>query len=237
MNWTDYLLVGILGISIMVGLWRGLVSEVLSLAVWVAAFWVAWRYGPVVAAHFEYSITQPQLRLLAGYAVCLIGVMIAGALLRVVLGRLLASSGLSGPDRLLGMVFGFARGVLLVALMVFLLGLTAVTRETWWRESVMLPHFQVVATWLANQLPPDAARYLQPSPELLDQLPKLPDVQGVTDPARLSELGRMLAPAATSSAAAVPSTAVQPSGADAQATPAAAPASSTTTAAPAAVVH
>ncbi|MGP1667661.1 MAG: CvpA family protein, partial [Rhodanobacter sp.] len=47
MNWVDYAIIGVLGLSVVIGLWRGLVSEVLALAIWAAAFWVAWWLGPI----------------------------------------------------------------------------------------------------------------------------------------------------------------------------------------------
>ena len=56
MNWTDYIILGVLALSVLVGLWRGLVSEVLALVIWIAAFWVAWSFGPAVARHFEHVI-------------------------------------------------------------------------------------------------------------------------------------------------------------------------------------
>ncbi|MGN6282393.1 CvpA family protein, partial [Frateuria sp.] len=62
MNWIDFTILAVLALSVLVGLWRGLVSEVLSLVAWVAAFWVAWTFGPVVAAHFEHSISLPAAR-------------------------------------------------------------------------------------------------------------------------------------------------------------------------------
>lgn len=181
MNWTDYFIAGVVAVSVLVGLWRGLVAEVLSLAIWIGSIWVAWVFGPSVAAYFEHSIRTPQLRLAAGYGICVVGVLIVGALVHAIFRRLVAGAGLSGPDRGLGMLFGFARGVLLVALLVFLLGFTAVTREPWWRQSLLLPQFQSVAIVIGRHLPASTARYLHPSPEVLDGLPKLPDLSGAAN--------------------------------------------------------
>ena len=164
MNWTDLVILAVLLISVLIGLMRGLISEVLALAMWVAATWIAWVYGPAMAALFEHSIHLPSARLAAGYALCFIGVALAGALLRLVVRQLVWSIGLSGVDRMLGMVFGFLRGALLVAVAVFLLQLTPVTRETWWRTSTLVPPFQGVAVWLGQQLPPQA-RHVLASPQ------------------------------------------------------------------------
>nr|WP_279237496.1 CvpA family protein [Dyella sedimenti] len=163
----------VLALSVLIGLWRGLISEVLALAVWVAAFWVAWTFGPSVAGYFEHSIQLPSARILVGYGICFLAVLIAGALLRFLVSRLVEGTGLSGTDRLLGMFFGFARGVLLVTLAVFLLGFTAFTRDPWWSDSVLLPQFKGMAAWLGQQVPDSVRRYLHP-PAVLDHLPALP---------------------------------------------------------------
>ncbi|WP_430390440.1 CvpA family protein [Dyella sp. 20L07] len=173
MNWADYIILAVLAVSVLIGLWRGLISEVLALAIWAAAFWVAWTFGPSVAGYFEHSIQLPSARILVGYGLCFIAVLIAGALVRFLVSRLVEGTGLSGTDRLLGMLFGFARGVLLVTLAVFLLGFTAVTRDPWWHDSVLLPQFKEVAAWLGERVPDNVRRYLNP-PALLDHLPALP---------------------------------------------------------------
>jgi len=172
MNWIDYTIVVVLALSVVIGLWRGLVSEMLSLAGWIAAFWVAWTFGPMVAAQFEHSISLPSARILIGYGLCFVVVLMVGALLRFVARRVLWSTGLGGLDRLLGMAFGFARGVLLVTLVVFLAGFTALTREAGWQHSLLLPQFAGAAAWLGDRVPASVRRYLHPPA----QLPSIPPV-------------------------------------------------------------
>ncbi|OZB58809.1 MAG: colicin V production protein [Lysobacterales bacterium 14-68-21] len=217
MNWADYAIAAVIAISVLVGLFRGLVAEVLSLAIWIGSIWVAWAFGPDVAAYFDHSIHTPQLRLVAGYGICVVGVLIVGALVNAIFHRLVTRAGLTGPDRALGVLFGFARGVLLVALMVFLLGFTAVVREPWWRQSLLLPQFQGVAIAVGHYLPASTGRYLHPSPDVLDGLPKLP---GAVQTANLSSMRQLLdaqaatlrgaGPAPTSSAPAASSRATVP---------------------------
>lgn len=194
MNWVDYIILGVLGLSVMIGLWRGLVSEVLALAIWITAFWVAWIFGPVLALHFEHIISLPSVRIIVGYGLCFVAVLILGALLRFVVNKLVESTGLSGTDRLLGMLFGFARGVLLVTLLVFLVGFTAFTRDPWWQRSVLLPQFQHVASWLEQHVPASVRDHLHP-PAALTHLPSLPPA--LTNPIS----GAMPASAASSPAA------------------------------------
>lgn len=180
MNWADYTIICILGLSVLIGLWRGLVSELLALVIWSVAFWVAWTFGPSVSMYFAHSISLPSARVFVGYGICFIGVLIFGAIVRVVVRQLLYSTGLSGTDRLLGTVFGFARGVLLVTLMVFLLGFTAFTRDPWWRESSLLPQFKGVAAWMGESMPDSVRHYLQSPPALLDHLPAMPSMPSMS---------------------------------------------------------
>lgn len=172
MNWTDYIIIGVLGLSVMVGLWRGLASEILSLAIWVAAFWVAWVFGPVLAVRLEPLIHTPALRIIGAYALCFVAVLVLGALLRYVVQRLIYGIGLGGLDRVLGAVFGLARGVLLVILAVFLVGFTTFTHESWWQQSILLPHFRQAAVWMEQRTPADVGKYLHPE-RVLKQLPRL----------------------------------------------------------------
>jgi membrane protein required for colicin V production len=173
MNWTDCIILGVLALSVLIGLFRGLISEVLSLVIWIAAFWVAWAFGPVVSAHLEHTITMPTLRYSVGYGVCFVAVLIVGALVRFAVRRLIWSAGLSGIDRLFGMVFGFVRGILIVTLLVFLAGLTAFTRESWWQQSVLVPQFQGAAAWLGQNVPANVSasvrEHFHPS-AVLDQI-------------------------------------------------------------------
>jgi membrane protein required for colicin V production len=169
MNGTDWVILAILGLSILIGLWRGLVAELLSLVIWIAAFWVAASFGPSVAAHLEPVISLPIARIGLGYALCFIGVLIVGALVRFAMRRLISSTGLSGIDRLFGMLFGFVRGALLVTVLVFLVGLTLFTRESWWQQSALLPQFQGLAAWLGQNIPASVRDHLHPD-EVLDRI-------------------------------------------------------------------
>jgi membrane protein required for colicin V production len=169
MNGTDWVILAILGLSILIGLWRGLVAELLSLVIWIAAFWVAASFGPAVAARLEHVISLPIARIGLGYALCFIAVLIVGALVRFATRRLIWSTGLSGIDRLCGMLFGFVRGALLVTVLVFLVGLTLFTRESWWQQSALLPQFQGLAAWLGQNIPASVRDHLHPD-EVLDRI-------------------------------------------------------------------
>ncbi|HXO69354.1 MAG TPA: CvpA family protein, partial [Bradyrhizobium sp.] len=162
MNWADYVILAVLFISVLIGLARGLISEILSLVIWVAAFWLAWLFGPVVARYFEGSVSLPSARIAIGYGGVFIAVLLVGAVVRFLISRLVSVTGLGGMDRLLGMLFGFVRGVLLVSGVVFLLGFTPLPNEPVWRESAILPQFAKPAAWLGQQVPANVREYVHP---------------------------------------------------------------------------
>jgi membrane protein required for colicin V production len=163
MNWFDIAIIAVLSLSILVGLWRGFIGEVLALACWVLAFWVAWMFGPSLADRFSASISVPSVRYLLAYALCFVAVLIAGAIVSYLMRKLVSGSGLSGTDRLLGMVFGLLRGAALVVLVVLLMKFTPVVHDDWWNSSRMLPTFERGAHWVTTFLPEGVARYLEPA--------------------------------------------------------------------------
>jgi membrane protein required for colicin V production len=171
MNWFDYSILAILALSVLVGLWRGFVSEVLALVCWVLAFWLAWMFGPVVAELFSTSISTPSVRIILGYTLCFIGVLMMGAIVAFLMRKLVSGTGLSGTDRLLGMVFGLVRGAMLVILLVMLMKFTPATRDDWWQASRMLPPFERGAELFTATLPEHVARYLEPAATLLQHAP------------------------------------------------------------------
>ena len=153
LTWVDIVLLAILGLSALVGLWRGFVVEVMSLAVWVAAFWLAFAFGDDVSALFEASVESPSARLFLGYAMLFVGALIVGGLATWLMGKLVQSTGLSGTDRILGLGFGLLRGAALCCVLVLLMGFTPMPQDTWWRNSRVLPSFQVGAEWMRAWLP------------------------------------------------------------------------------------
>jgi membrane protein required for colicin V production len=125
-----------------------------------------------MAAQFT-SVDVPSVRLMLGYGLCFVAVLVAGALVSFVLRKLIAGSGLSGTDRLFGMMFGLARGMLLVVLAVLMLGFTPFPRDPWWHESRLLPSFQNGAEWLSAKLPDSVTKHLD-FKGLLERLPIQP---------------------------------------------------------------
>lgn len=160
MNAADLAIVVIIALSVVIGVVRGFIVEVLSIAIWVGAVAMALVFGGLVGEWFAASIELPSLRAAIGHGLVFIAGIVAGAILMWVLRKAVQSTGLSGTDRLLGLVFGIARGVLLVTVLVVLAGLTALPRDPWWQESRTIPVFQDIAQALAPHLPAALRQYL-----------------------------------------------------------------------------
>lgn len=155
--WIDIAILVIIALSMVLSFFRGYVQEILSLVSWIIAVWIAFHFAPTFApylAHFTKSNTVQHVG--AGFFLGLLGLM-AGAVISFLAGRLIHVSGLSGIDRLLGIVFGLVRGVFLIGVLVLLAGLTPLPRDPWWAESIFLKHFVVLAEWMRSYLPENIA--------------------------------------------------------------------------------
>src|SRR6476646_4983653 len=107
---VDWMLLAVVALSALMGAMRGIVVEVLSLVVWIAAFWLAFVYGAEVAGLFLAQMHDPAARLLVAYAAVFIAALIVGSLVTWLIGKLVRTVGLGGIDRLLGLLFGVVRG-------------------------------------------------------------------------------------------------------------------------------
>lgn len=157
MVWVDYVIIAIVLLSALISVVRGFVREAFSLAGWIGAFWVAFTFSERLAMWFVNYISVSSMRLLVAFFILLILTLFVVALINFLISQLVEKTGLTGTDRVLGVLFGVARGVAVVTLLVLLAGLTPVTSDSWWKESLLLPHFEVLALWLREYLPPELA--------------------------------------------------------------------------------
>ncbi|MBT0724073.1 colicin V production protein [Rosenbergiella sp. S61] len=152
MNWIDYAILGIIGLSSLVSLIRGFVREALSLITWGCAFFVASHYYPLLADWFS-GFEQPMIRNGIAIAVLFITTLIVGALVNYVIGSLVDKTGLSGTDRVLGVCFGALRGGLIVAAILFFLDtFTGFSKSVDWTQSQLIPQFSIVIRWFFDYL-------------------------------------------------------------------------------------
>ena len=157
MNWVDYIILGTIALSALVGVARGLIREVLSLGTWVAALAIAWFFHQELADLLSGQLAHPLVRKGAAFIALVLLVLIAGAILGTVLTALIDTVGLTGVDRLLGMAFGGARGVVLVAMTVYLVALTPAQGDPAWKESMLIKDFASISQWLLSLTPPELA--------------------------------------------------------------------------------
>jgi len=148
----DWAIVAVLAISTLMSLRRGFLKEALSLGTWIAAFVVARQFHGPVDQLLETHIVDSLMRSIAAFAVLFVGTLLIGAALGFLLGALINATGLSSTDRVLGMVFGFARGALIVTVVVGLLNLTPLVGDSWYTSATLAPHFETVAQWALDQL-------------------------------------------------------------------------------------
>jgi membrane protein required for colicin V production len=153
MIWIDYALIGIVAISSIIGLFRGLIKEAFSLVIWVSAAWVALSFSRNFSPLLKDLIESPSIRISVAGCILFFITLIFGALISYLLTELVKKTGLTGSDRLLGMVFGIARGLVICAIAVMLAGLTPLPEESWWNESSLIPHFQSLAVWVRDHIP------------------------------------------------------------------------------------
>jgi membrane protein required for colicin V production len=135
---VDYILLVAFMISVGVGFFRGFFREALSLASWLLALWLAWRFSGVLDPLLA-SVSSPTLKLWLARILVFLGALLAGALLAHVVVLVVRNTGLNGTDRALGMVFGAGRGVLVIGILVIAFQLLEMDREPWWEESVIVP--------------------------------------------------------------------------------------------------
>lgn len=157
----DYAVLTILLASVLLGLWRGVVSELLALAAWVVAFLVARQMAAQVAVWLGAYVAEPGLRLAAAYALVFVGVLIVFAIARMLISLMLKAVGLGLLDRLLGAAFGILRGIVVVLVVVLVAGMTPLPKAEWWRNAVLAPPLETVVIAAKPWLPADAAKRIQ----------------------------------------------------------------------------
>lgn len=157
----DFAVLGLIVVSLSIGVWRGVMSEILALIAWVAAFLAARAWGARVGELTATGLVDPLWRHVAGFLEVFVGVLVLFALARWLVTLMLKAVGLRPLDRVLGAIFGIARGVLVAWVAVLLSGFTALPQQDWWRQAVLAPPFETAVLAAKPWLPPDLAKRIR----------------------------------------------------------------------------
>jgi membrane protein required for colicin V production len=151
MNGADYLIIGVLAFSSLLGLFRGFLREAIGVIAWLGGLWLAWRYAPLVEPLLGGALDNPPVSTWAARAIIVVAVLIIGWLVASVLGYLLRHSSLSiMVDRFLGLIFGFIRGAVVIAAVVMLAQFVQLDNMPWWKKSKLLPFTTEYAGWIQS---------------------------------------------------------------------------------------
>ncbi|MGH8598069.1 MAG: CvpA family protein, partial [Gammaproteobacteria bacterium] len=135
LQWIDIFVLAVIGISAILGLFRGLMREVIALAGWLVAGWVAFKFAGPLGEQFADAISLPSVRMALAFLGLMVVTLFVFGVLGYLVGKAIDSTGLTGTDRMLGVAFGVVRGIAILTLLVILAGLTPLPRDPWWRQS------------------------------------------------------------------------------------------------------
>jgi membrane protein required for colicin V production len=161
MTGFDYVMIGVVGLSLLFGLWRGVVGEVIALLAWGLGIFAAMEFGTSVGHALFAGVSDPAIRTLVGCVVIFIGVLVAMSLLNMVVRSMVKALGLSLSDRLLGMIFGLARGMLVCMVLVGLGGMTSAPTQPWWQDATLSAPLETAVMAVKPWLPDDLAKRIR----------------------------------------------------------------------------
>lgn len=161
MTTFDYAVIGIVAVSLLFGLWRGVVSELVALAAWGIGIFAALEHGGAAGQMIFAGVSDPTMRMLAGCVTVFVGVLVAMSLIRMAVRSMVKALGLSLSDRLLGAVFGLARGLLMILVLVGLGGMTSAPKQEWWKSATFAAPLETAVLVTKPWLPDDLAKRIR----------------------------------------------------------------------------
>lgn len=153
MQWVDWGILSIIGLSILTGLFRGFIKELIALCVWALAVWLSYHYADNIFPLLEPYVKDETVRKGLSYLIIVFSVLLVGGIANALLGFMIKQSGLSGTDRSLGMLFGLVRGVFIVAIAMIAVQMTSLPYKTYAKESKLYAHFEPMVNWLDGYMP------------------------------------------------------------------------------------
>ena len=157
----DYTVLIIIGACIIISMMRGAVREMLSIIGWLAALYVAKTYSTQLVPLFPQDIPTDSLRILAAFLILFLGVLFVVSLLSIALSSVLEKIGLSWLNRFFGALFGFAKGLLIVCILVFLAGLTSIPKDVRWTNAMFSSPLEALVKAALPFMPQKVAQYVK----------------------------------------------------------------------------
>ena len=157
---VDWVFLAVLGFSMLLGAWRGLVYEVLSVLGWAVSFYAAQYFAPVVAGWLPLQSSSETVRYAAAFVLVFVAAVFTAGLLAFLLKKLTESIGLRPVDRTMGAAFGLVRGVILLMAVAVVINMMALEKSVWWQESKGAPVLNATLKGLKPVLPEQFAKYL-----------------------------------------------------------------------------
>ncbi len=159
LNILDIIIIAIITTSGLIGVFRGLVREIMSLVGWIVSAWLAWRFANVFASVFDSVIQSADVRKAAAFILIFLLSLLLFALISFFISKVMNKSPLKGMDRTLGMIFGLLRGVIIVAILVILIQSTQFAKESWWLGSTLKEYFLLFAAYGMSTMPSEVSRF------------------------------------------------------------------------------
>lgn len=152
MTWVDWAIISVLVASIGLSLWRGFTREALSLLGWILGFVIASRYSPSLAVYFSGLVSSGVISQVLAFLTVMALCLIVAALIARLMRSLLAAVGLSFFDRVLGSVFGFVRGIVILLIASYALTLLMPQSQQAMQNSVLVPYLDTLLNWTQSKL-------------------------------------------------------------------------------------
>ena len=156
----DWVFTGVVLASMLMGAWRGLIVELLSLGNWAVAFFLAQWLAPDAASRLPMAGAPETMRYAAAFGLVFVVTLFAGSIVIWLVGKLFQVAALRPADRALGAVFGLLRGGVLLLAAAVIVGLTPLKAEPWWTGSTLAGWATATVHGLKPVLPQEFGKYL-----------------------------------------------------------------------------
>ncbi len=168
LNWVDFIIIGIIFISVLISFFRGLIREAISLGFWLVGLMVALKFALPVHEYLSHWIGSPMLRYLLAFVGLFLIVFVIGVITNLLIQAMVKAAGLSFTDRLLGIFFGAARGLAIVTVLLLFVSSGTLQDAQAIQQSRLAPQFMPLVSWLRQFLPDHmqtVSNWVQPDPQ------------------------------------------------------------------------